>query len=259
MIKKIFIPLIIILISVLIVINYLAYKSPEKSKIITQNNAYSITTNNDLNILIYANQKTAFQEEKAFDSVYLLDKEETKKLSIELLSIKALSSYKYLEENYIEYRYKFKMPELNSYFYIEEAYLFIRLKNGQEMAFKIGSFDYYLKAEDLNIIEYFGKRYEDFPTLQSITMKFSLDEEIFIEHVYLANSLFTYVGKTVTNNELITVNFPKLDKITDILTVKIDYQKADAFYTSTLPHFVFYETNENPLSYGVLNNVYLLD
>lgn len=259
MIKKIFVPVIILLISLLIFINYLAYKSPTEEKIITQQHAYSLTNDVNMHVLLYANKKTSFQEVELIENTYLCNKEETKKLDVELLSIKESGKYSYLKENYKEYSYVFKLPEVNSYFYIEDAYLFIRLKNGHEKQFKIGSFDCYQKEESLNVVELYGKRYDNFPTLENISFRFSLEEDVFIEHVYLSNGIFTYVGKNIKDNELLTIDFPKLDKITNHLTVKIEYQLNGLTKTATLPYFVFYETIENPLNYGVLNNVYLLD
>lgn len=259
MIKKIFLPFIIIFISFLLVINYLAYKSPVETKLITQQKVYSVGNNNNLNILIYANTKTAFQEKEAIEKAYLCNFDETKKLEITINNIKALNNYKYLKETYKEYMYTFNLPAIDNYFYIKDAYLFIRLKNSKEMSFKLGSFDYYNNEELLDITELYGQKYNDSLTLKNINLRFSLTEDIFIEHVYLANSLFTYVGKTITNNELLTIDFPKLDKITDKLVVKIDYQKNGVSFTTITPYFMFYESNENPLLYSILNNVYLLD
>lgn len=259
MIKKIFFPFIIILICLLLIINYLSYKSPAKAKIITQQKVYSLTSDNDLNVLIYANKKTAFTEIKAIEKVYLESIDESKKIELNLENIKPLNKYKYLKENYQEYKFSFKLPKLNDYFYIDDAYLYIRLKNDSEQKFKIGSFDYYKDGEILNVVELFGKRYHDFPTLETISLRFSLKEDIFVEHVYLSKNLFTYVGKTVKDNDLLTINFNKLDKITNELTILIDYQINNEHYTTNTPYFIFYETNENPLNYTLLNNVYLLD
>lgn len=259
MIKKLFIPFIVILISFLLVINYLSYKSPKENKLITQNKAYSLTNDNDLNVLIYANKKTSLQEEEAVEVAYLTDFDYKNKLKVSLEEIKTLNKYKYLNDNYTEYNYKFRLPLLNNYFYLEEAYLLIRLKNGHEHQLKIGSFDYYLKEEILNVVELSGVRYDDFPTLKSVTLKFSLTEDIFIEHIYLSKTCFKYVGKTLKDNEELTINFDKFLKITNSLTIKIDYQIESELYKTTLPFFTFYKTNENPLEYSVLNNVYLLD
>lgn len=259
MIKKIFLPFIILLICFLLVINYLSYKSPTETKLITQQKAYSLSGDTNLKILMYTNRKTAYQEKEAFDVVFLCDFDETKKLNLKLLNISKSSKYEYLKEKYQEYQYTFKLPILNADFFIEEAYLYIRLKNGNEQKFKVGSFDYYYIEELLNITELFGKRYADFPTLESVSIRFSLTEDIYINNIILTKNLFTYVGKTVTDNELITINFDKLDKITDELTIKIDYHINGEQYESITPYFIFYETFENPLIYGVLNNVYLLD
>lgn len=259
MIKKIFLPVIIFLISILIVINFLAYKSPKETKIISQQQAYSLTDDANLNILLYANRKTAYQEKEALLDVYLINKDETKKLTLELNTIKPLGEYKYLEEKYKEYRYNFILPEINTYYYLEDAYLFMRLKNGHEKTIKIGSFDYYLKEQNLNLIELSGRRYDDFPALSSISLKFLLKEDIFIDHLYLSKDLFIYVGKMITDNELITIKIPKPDKITNHLAIKLTYHIGNEFYTEILPYYLFYETNENPLDYGFLNNVYLLD
>lgn len=259
MIKKIFLPIIIFLISVLIVINFLAYKSPQESKIISQQQAYSLTEDSDFNILLYANRKTAYQEKEAILDIYLSNLDETKKLALELKSIKTTNEYKYLEEKYKQYLYSFILPEIKADYYIEDAYLFIRLKNGHEKTLKIGSFDYYLKEQNLNLTELSGRRYDDFPTLSTINLKFSLEEDIFIDHLYLSKNLFVYVGKTIKDNELLTVSIPKQDKITNHLAIKLTYQVQGEPYTEILPYYLFYETNENPLEYGFLNNVYLLD
>jgi len=259
MIKKLFLPFIIILISFLLIINYLAYKSPIEAKLITQQKAYSVDNNNSLNILIYANKKTAFQEKEAIEKTYLCNFDETKKLEISLNNIRAVNDYKYLKETYKEYMYTFSLPVIDNYFYIEDAYLFIRLKNSKEMNFKLGSLDYYNNEPNLDITELYGQKHADFPTLKTINIRFNLTEDIFIEHVYLANNVFTYVGKTITNDELVTIDFPKLDKITDKLIIRIDYQISGALYTTTTPYFMFYESIENPLIHSVLNNVYILD
>lgn len=257
--KKIFIPIIVILITLLIYINFKAYKAPKDSLIISQQKAYSLKKDEDLNIYLYTNKHNAFFEKEAVEDVYLENNKESKRLSLKLNQVIKLNKYDYLDESFTQYNFNFTIPELSSYFYIEEAYLFIRLKNGHEQKLSIGSFDYYTEESKLDLVLLYGTRYDDFPTLETISFKFNLKESIFIEHIYLSNSLFTYVGKTIKDDELLEVNFNKQDKITDQLAIKIVYQLNNDYYEEVLNTYLFYESFENPLDYGVLNNVYIID
>lgn len=257
--KKFLIPFIVILISVLIYINFLSFKSPKEGKLITQNKVYSIKDNNNLNILIYANKKTAYQDKSLIKDVFLTNKEETKKLPLEINSINGLNKYKYLDESFTCYNYSFLILSLNEHYYISDAYLFIRLNNGHENKLKVGSFDYYIDKDILNITELFGRRHDDFPSLSSVSIKFDLNEDIYIEQLYLANDIFITVKKEVKDDELITISIPKQTKIIDVLSLKIIYQINDSTYETIIPSHIFYETNENPLDYGILNNVYIID
>lgn len=257
--KKILIPVVIILISALIYINFLSYKAPKDVKLISQNKVYSIKDDNALNVLLYANRKTPYQDEKLIKDIFLCDKEETKKISLSLESINTLNKYKYLNEEFKAYNYKLLLPALNEYFYIDQAYLFIRLNNGHENKFSIGSFDYYTEKDILDINELYGRRHDDFPSLSSISMKFSLNEDIYIDHLYLSRDIFIFIDKTLKNDELLTISISKQTKLIDEVCIKITYQIENAHYEAILPAHLFYETNENPLDYGILNNVYIID
>ena len=68
--KKVLFPLLIVLLSGLIYLNYLAYKSPKEDKIISQATTYSLTELDQLNLKLYANRKTAFQEKEAINNLF---------------------------------------------------------------------------------------------------------------------------------------------------------------------------------------------
>ena len=149
--KKVFIPLVILLLSGLIVLNYLAYKSPKVKKMVSQRTIYQ-TSNDKLDIAIYSNYKGPYQTIDAIESVYLF--EEAKRLEVVLLEINKSYDYKYLKETFHKYIYTLSLPILENHYYMEEAYLEINLKNGESETFLLGSFDYYYKeGNNLDLIE----------------------------------------------------------------------------------------------------------
>lgn len=257
--KKIIIPIVVVLISGLIVINFISFKSPSKDKMISQLKTYSINQTNNLNINLYANRKTAYQTLDAIDISYISDLDESKKLQVELNEIIKLDKYKYLDDSFTNYLYKYSLPTVNSYFYIDEAFLTIRLKSGEEQTFPIGSLDYYLSDDIAIINELYGSRFDDFPALESISFNLSLNEDIYIERIHISNKIYEVIGKEVKNNELIKINLSKQTKISDQLTIKIVYFINTEKYELYLPYYLYYETNENPLLYRSINNVTILN
>ncbi len=256
--KKVLFPLLIVLLSGLIYLNYLAYNSPKEDKIISQATTYSLTELDQLNLKLYANRKTAFQEKEAINNLFLHNVEQTKKLTVEIVEIKKLQNYSYLSDKYTCYSYLLELPSLDTHFFINEAYLTIRLKNGHECSLFIGSFDYYRKSSNLDLVELYGTRHPDFPALDSVSFKFNLAEEIFLDHLFISNKVRVYLGKSLASDELLTVILPAQNQISDCLVLKLVYQQNGQLLTEHLPYYLYYETWENPLNYGLINYVYLL-
>ena len=123
--KKLFIPLIILLISGLIVLNYLAYKSPKIKKMVSQRTIYQ-TSNDKLNIALYSNYQGPYQTLTAIESVYLI--EDSKRLEVMLTEINKSYDYKYLKETFYKYVYTLTLPILENHYYMNEAYVEINLK-----------------------------------------------------------------------------------------------------------------------------------
>lgn len=256
--KKIVIPIVVIFISGLIIINYLSFKSPKTDKLISQNKIYSLYDINEISINLYANRKTAYQNIDAINNCYISDIENNKKLKIDLITINKTEQYDYLNETYTSYNYLFSLPNIDNYFYIEEAYLTITLQTADKITIKIGSFDYYVENSNLKINELSGTRYEDFPSLNKIVLAFDLEEPIYISKVYFNNKIYNNVNKIVNKDEVLEIELSKqLFKI-DIISLKLTYYIDDQQYEYILPYYLYYQTNENPLLYGSLNNVTII-
>lgn len=257
--KKIIIPIVILLIGGLIYINYLSYKAPQKDKLLSQQTTYSLYQTNALNVLLYANRKTAYQHEDAIITSYISNLDESKKLTVQLKSISKMNQYKYLEENFTCYSYTFELPAIDSYFFITEAYLTIRLKSSEEVKLKLGTFDYYTDIEPFSIVELYGTRYEDFPTLKSLTFKLDLPDEIKISRIHLSNAAFTIIDEPLNSNEAITIELPKNIYKIEQLAIKVVYYIDEQLYEGMLPYYLYYTSNENPLIYGNLNDIKILN
>lgn len=254
--KKVFIPLVILLLSGLIVLNYLAYKSPKVKKMVSQRTIYQ-TSNDKLDIAIYSNYKGPYQTIDAIESVYLF--EEAKRLEVVLLEINKSYDYKYLKETFHKYIYTLSLPILENHYYMEEAYLEINLKNGESETFLLGSFDYYYKeGNNLDLIELHATKYDDAYQIKDISVKFNLDKEIFIDKIKLSNEISINVGKFIKDDVLV-INVPRLMKIVDALSLVIHYEVDGNEYVEVLPHYLFFDGLENILEYGYLNYVKVID
>lgn len=254
--KKIFIPLIILLLSGLLVLNYLAYKSPKIKKMVSQRTIYQ-TNNDKLKIALYSNYKGPYQTFEAIESVYLF--EEGKRLEVVLTEINKSYDYQYLKETFHKYVYTLTLPVLENHYYMNEAYLEINLKNGESEIFLLGSFDYYYQENSkLDLTELHATKYDDAYQIKDISIKFNLDKEIFISEVKLSNEVTINVAKTIKDDVLV-VNVPKLMKIVDALSLVIFYQVDDNEYIEVLPHYLFFDGVENILEYGYLNYVKVIN
>ncbi|MGI6359873.1 MAG: hypothetical protein ACOX02_02365 [Acholeplasmatales bacterium] len=250
--KKLFIPLIILLLSGLIVLNYLAYKSPKIKKMISQRTIYQ-TSDDKLNIALYSNYKGPYQTLEAIESVYLF--EEGKRLEVILLEINKSYNYKYLKETFHKYVYTLTLPVLENHYYMNEAYLEINLKNGESETFLLGSFDYYYQENhNLDLVELHATKYDDAYQIKDISIKFNLDREIFIKKIKLSNEIVVNVAETIKDDVLV-VSVPKLMKIVDALSLVIFYEVDGNEYMEVLPYYLFFDAIENILEYGYLNYV----
>ena len=79
--KKVFVPLIVIIISGLLLLNYWAYKSPEDHKMIAQKTVYSLGNTKTFTISLYSNYKGAYQLVEAVDVASIENSNGTKKVS----------------------------------------------------------------------------------------------------------------------------------------------------------------------------------
>lgn len=250
--KKLFIPLIILLLSGLIVLNYLAYKSPKIKKMISQRTIYQ-TSDDKLNIALYSNYKGPYQTLEAIESVYLFEK--GKRLEVILLEINKSYDYKYLKETFHKYIYTLTLPVLENHYYMNEAYLEINLKNGESETFLLGSFDYYYQENhNLDLVELHATKYDDAYQIKDISIKFNLDKEIFVNKIKLSNEIVVNVAETIKDDVLV-VSVPKLMKIVDALSLVIFYEVDGNEYMEVLPYYLFFDAIENILEYGYLNYV----
>lgn len=251
--KKVIYPILILVVSGLIIINYLAYKSPKTHKMISTKKLYSIVNDQHLHVSLYSNHHGKYQTLDAIESVYI--KDDLKRLEIVPLSIEKGTKYSYLKEHYYEYFYTFSLPTLGEYFYILDAMLEIGLKNGEKTEFPIGSFDFYkVGKHNLNIVSLYGEKHEDAYQLKSITMKFLLEEPIFIHAIELSKNHVIPYNQTVFLDS-ITVEIPKTTKIIDALSFKIHYSIQDVEYEEITPFYLFFESNENVLELSYITHV----
>lgn len=254
--KKFIIPITIILISGLLILNYFAYKSPKVKKMLAQKTIYQ-TKETQLTIPLYANYKGAYQDVEAISSVFLIDG--SKRLEIIPLSISPSTKYTYLKETFTKYNYVFMLPALENHYYMDEAQLEILLKNGDKATFSIGSFDYYYQEHaTLELIELYANKYEDAYQVKDITIKFQLDTPIVIEKIKLSNTLTIYVDKTIQHDQF-SITIPKQYKIIDQVALVIYYEKNNQTYIEVLPDYLFFDSHENKLDYGYLNDVKRMD
>ena len=63
----------------------------------------------------------------------------------------------------------------------------------------------------------------------------------------------------VRDDSLIQIDISPINKTFNQLSFKLIYSVGDNRVEEILPYYLFYETIENPLDYGVLNHVYLFD
>ncbi|MCK9165828.1 MAG: hypothetical protein RBS76_02025 [Acholeplasmatales bacterium] len=257
--KKLFYPLIILFIIVLMVINYLSYQAPKTKKFITQNKVYTNLNGEPLFVDIYCNHKSAYHQKEAFDEIFLKDDKGDNKWLLNLDDIFKKESYSYLKESFNCYLYCFTLPKLTIDVEMEEAYLVLKLKNGEELKLLIGSFNYYYQDNNnLNLIECFATKKDNLLELETVNLKFSLEEEFTITKLKIGSRSFNY-QKTVSAEEIVSLEIPPLLKIVDALSLKLTYQIGTREYHEVLPYFVFFENFENPLSFSILNNVYTVN
>lgn len=256
--KKIIYPILIILISGLLYLNYLFYKSPKKTKMISQPKLITITNDALMNVTLYANRKSAYTHKDAIEDAFLLNEDGMEKLTLTLEHIEKKEGYKYLKETFYTYRFQFILPVLDIDLEYLNASLLLRLKDGTEQEFFIGTFRYFNKATPIISVDaLYGRRYDDFPSLNKLIFK--LDEAVFIKNLIFSSSFVIPVNKSFMKGEEIEIDIPKHKLILDDFSAEVLYDIDGINYRGILPYYLYYETLENPLDYGILNHVYLLD
>lgn len=256
--KKVFYVIIIVIISGLLYLNYLSYKSPIKSKMISQPKLITITKDDLMRIKLYSNRKTAYTHKNAILDAFLLNEDGMEKLTLTLENIEKREPYKYLKETFDTYIYTFSLPVLDIDLEYLNSSLLLRLKDGSENLFHIGTFRYFHRSTPIIQIEtLYGTRYDDFPSLDKLYFK--LDEDAFIKTLVFSSSLIVPINKHYPKGELIEVVVPKHKLILEDLAVEVLYEVDHVDYRGILPYYLYYETLENPLDYGILNHVYLFD
>lgn len=145
------IPLVLVMLIMIII------KDEEKAidKIITVNtsNNYLYDLNQTIDLNFYTNNKDLpLDNINAYNNFYLSNYNESKVLSLELEDVYYSHSEKYLKENYLNYIFKFIMPNLETDFYIDEAYLNFSLANDISYKIKVGTFNliYLKQSTELN-------------------------------------------------------------------------------------------------------------
>lgn len=254
--KKLTFPLIILFIALLIVINYYAYKSPKSKQLITQNKVHTIINDQKLYVDLYSNYQSPFHNKEAIETVYLEDKKGENRWLLEILSISKEAKYEYLFETYTNYLFCFSLPHLTTNLEMSDAYLKVILKNGEVGSFLIGSFNFYYQTDqNLAIASLHATKKNDLLEIETLSLKLELAEDIKVNYIKVGNYIY-YYDQVLRINETLIIAIPPLMKIADSLSVIINYESHNQTYLEALPHFIFFENYENPLSYGILNNVY---
>ena len=142
--KRVFIilGLISVVAGIILIIVYNQPKVGNRYITVTSTYNYVYTETKKIDVMIYANNMdSVLSNVDSYESSYLVNKDETKKLEIELSEIIRSNAEYYLDETYYGFNLFYEMPRLNGDYNMRECFLKLTLKNNDTHLFYIGSMD----------------------------------------------------------------------------------------------------------------------
>ncbi|MDR2828796.1 MAG: hypothetical protein LBV51_05195 [Acholeplasmatales bacterium] len=248
MIKKLliicFVVLVVVSLGVIILVSQL--KKDEKILSVSSYYTYVYTEGKKINVPLYlSTAKHPLYSKDSYQSVYFVNENENKKISVELDSVDSPSYETYKNENYNKLILSIRMPNIDNNYFIENCYLKITLKNDKEYKFLIGSLDllYYnnVGVEDcIKIKELYGEKLEGnyLSRLGKIVVN--------IEFLKLTNITNVKIGTNIQNtyattDNKLTINIKIDDYLLNNAPIIIEYLENDVVLTQVVDNFVYFD------------------
>lgn len=254
--KQIIIYICLVICAITAVIVIRLNEKPIAEKVITVSQYYSVMDAfQGMDVPIYiTNDEHLLTHEDAYQSLYLMNEDESKKLEVTLECISIDGEEVYLSETYTRYVLELDLPVLNDDFYMENCYIDITLLNGLSYQFELGYFSY-LDVEDnadymfwtgLESIKAVGV---DIARIKEIAISFdTLTEDI--DHISIGSDVDT--DFTISNG-LVTLSIADEDLLLYGCPIRITYMDHT---TQLISYFNYLKENAILHSSGLLNHVY---
>jgi hypothetical protein len=230
------------------------------SKVITVSTSYRYLLEEDAlyEVYLYTNDlKHPLIETSHHQITYLSDRQQNKKVEINIKKISIEYYEEHLKETYARLEIQYQVNFLASHITIEDAYLNISLTNDEFYTFYLGDIHFITQAENgtLNVKSLYGEKRNDvlYSRLKHVYVVFEEGEDIWIDSImsaYNKNHVFYY------ENQVLQIEVDLEEKILHNLPFVIKYVKNNQTYEYHINNFRYIIEYETLKESGVLLNVY---
>ncbi len=246
--------LVILAISAVIVIRL--NQKPRADKAITISQYYSVMDPfQGIDVPLYlTNDEHLLTNMDAYQSIYLINEDSSKKLALTLSNISIDGEENYLNDIYTTYMLEFELPVLNDDYWIANTFLEITLLNGINYLFEIGSFSYMDIKDDVDYMFW-----TSLEAIKEIDVSIARIKEIAISFDTLSQTIKSVsIGLNqeldyTISNQLLTITIDHDDQLLYACPIAITYIDDQ---TQIIDYFSYLRENAILYSSGVLNHVY---
>lgn len=254
--KQIIIYIILFLCATSLVIVIKMNEEPKDKKAMTISQYYcAMNPYEGIDVPLYlTDQKHLLTLIDAYENIYLMNEDASKKLSVTLDTISIDGEEVYLSETYTKYMLELKLPNIMDDFTIETCYIDILLHNNDHYQFEIGKFSYLKVTDDVKYL--FWTSLEaikdvDVSITRMAQIKISYDTlDMAIENISLGHDL--HISYLVDANQIV------IDIMYEHLLL---YGCPIAIYymdgkTQMIGYFNYIRSTQMLSTSGVLNHIY---
>ncbi len=250
--------LIVVVLALVIIIINNEEKSPSKLLSVLQYHSHLAEEKQEIEIILYTNDLGhPIVDVASYASVYLINKDESKKLQLYLNKIVKAHQEQYLNETYNQFILYLELPYLDQDYKIDEAYLQIELINGDQYLIEIGGFSLMRSSTAVKHLDWNGLN-----GVKQEGMHLSRLYQIFIDYVSLNETIeqiaigVDYSVSFVVKQQRIVIEIAYENILLFNVPIRITYANGEHQTISNFRYIIDYQILKES---GMLIRTYVLN
>ncbi len=253
----IYIGIFILAVAGVVIISY--NKEPVADKAITISTYYSVMDPfQGMDVPIYmTNEKHVMSEPEAYQSIYLMNADESKKLNVSLKQITMDGESVYLGDTYTKMMFELDLPSLNEDYYIEDCFLDMTLQNGNRYVFEIGTFSYMYIEDSIENMHW-------------TSLEANRQEDVLITRIYTIRVEFDELSQGIDQIKVGLNQVSRFEQADNFIDIHIEYEAQLLYGCPIVIHYInhqkqvigyinYLRDTRTLQSAGPLNHVYELN